>query len=230
MGKSVFLLPTSSIRSNKAQLRRLRDELGAGALKLEGPFSDRDGAVAEIADHVRRRVRCSVGTNEIETTVLTLMHQDVLPPGFPEIRLSQLEVPFVTGLFVPGFSEEQETAGAVAHKTKVTFKGKEARRVTSEELTMLGVSVLRSLGIESYYMVSHFDTTHLDAVLSPLNAKVQESSIPSIGILMGGRLVTTSLSSLDAALLRVLPLASLETLDNDAALSLLKMRNAWTLA
>jgi len=222
------LLPPRDPAFNRTQVRKLRDELGSGGLKLEGPFSDRDGAVAEIADRVRCRARRLAGSDEIKSTIFTLMHQDVLPPGFPEICRSQLEFPFVSGLFVRGSHEQQETAGAIANKARVTLNGKEARRVTAEELTMLGVSVLRSLGIESYYLAIHFDASHLNAALSPLNADVRASAVPSIGILIGKRLEIASLSPIDAATLGVLPISSLEALDNDAVLSILKMSNAWT--
>jgi len=226
MGKSVFMLSAGTEALNRAQMRRLRNELGSGALGMEGPFSDRRGAIEEIADHVRSRTRRSSGSDEIKTAMFTLAPQDLLPDGLPPSYCSSLETPFVTGHPDHCGAAERESAGETASSATVDFRGAKARRASLEELTVLGVAVLRKLGIESFYSVCHFDAQVLNRVLENFGAEVVLPPLPAVVVPMGERLAMTAVvpQALDPRY--SLPISSLELLDPDALLSFIKMRNS----
>ncbi len=142
MGRSVFIVNSQQPASVE---RRLHDSLGGYGLKLEGPCSDMRGAIDKITKKVRKLVKAGAYSNPLEATAAELSPQNV-----PGSKKSSLEVPFVLGCVgVDGI--QGETAGAAACTEPIEFEGRKVRQVDRDELTLVGLAVLRGLGIESFY-------------------------------------------------------------------------------
>jgi hypothetical protein len=216
MGVSVLLAPAKS----SAQIHFIRDQLGRG-LELEGPFSDKGGAVAEIADRVRTSPLYR-GRHVVDATLHAILPQDLLHSGFPP---SQLEIPFILPEGVAAHCPE--SAGEVASSPTVGYRGGKAREADVAALTLLAVSVLRELGVETYFSLYNFGSDDFHETLSALGIGFIPEHIPVI-IAPGspesmiGAVIPDPLN----CFLNASPEA-FEVLDNDAVLSLIKIRNAF---
>ncbi len=219
MGRSLFLLPAAGNISLRAQIQRLRDGFGHDSLKVEGPFADKDGAVAELVEHVRARARGG-GISESDALMCTLLPQDILPEGYPKEEASMLEVPFVLKHQHMGAKREYpESAGEIASVDALAFGQDAARPVTPTGLTVLGVSVLRRLGVECYY------STYTCYVDEESSGKV-EFVMPIIAAPKVNGLRMISMCPIPASTLSSSP-PHLEVLDDDALLSAIKLENAY---
>ena len=218
MGKSVFLLPRANDDAVRIQMRKVREELGPG-LKLEGPFSDKAGAVTGIADRMRSIV--SGTEHRMRAAMINLMPQDCVHGNFPH---SKLDIPFImsTGPH-RGWVDYPESAGAVASIGTVEFGNGEARRVDIIELTMLMISVLRMLRIECYYALS----TCSEPKLRDDGLSLAGFTMPVIIIPNGPSFGLASAIPEQIKLFSVLPPDSFEVLDEDALLCLIKLQNAY---
>ena len=92
MGRSVFLLPRSDRGAIGEQKRRLREQLGPGGLKLEGPFSDKSESITGIAGQIREKIERSGERDIMESVMLNLRPLNLLHQG---VNHSLLEVPFI---------------------------------------------------------------------------------------------------------------------------------------
>src|SRR5208283_2469106 len=143
MGNSVIFAPAGNSGVVNAHMEVVRDRLGKG--KREGPFSG-NGAVAQIADHVRSRLGSS-GHGVLGTAMRTIWPQDVIPERF---STSRLEIPFILS---DAPAEIPESAEAVASAPTVAFRNGKGRPADIAALTMLTVAVLRRLDMECHFAV-----------------------------------------------------------------------------
>ena len=217
MGKSVFLMPDTGKAMAAAQMRRLKQELGRYSLSLEGPFSDRGGEVETLARCVQAIARAS------ESTVLaaaraSLKPQNWLPEDALPLERSLLEIPFIVdGPRKRGWRKYPENAGAVASAQAVEFQGFQARPTEPTEITMLAVSVLRMLGVECHFSISHCSAFQPDGV---------PTTMPMIILPAGDDFGFATLLHNQVGFFSKYPPAFFEVLDNDALLSLIKLRDA----
>ncbi|MBU0532137.1 hypothetical protein KKB44_01455 [Candidatus Micrarchaeota archaeon] len=216
MGRSVFILRSPKEGQNKAQFRKLQDELGAYSLKLEGPCSDKNGAVAELIEGVRERMRCIA--HPVGATLATLT-----PRNMPSSEASWLREPFL--IVQDGIDEL--TAGSIACSNSIDYQGDSVKPVNVEQLTLVGLSVLRRLGIDSFYSYVHIDSNHpVVLAVKQLSGFNVHTSTPCI-FLPGENPYLVSFFPL-----RIMPYPSLsrgfplEVLDDDAVFSLLKIKQA----
>jgi hypothetical protein len=220
MGKSVFMVPFRNNREERAAARRIRSELGNG-LGLDGPFTDRDGAVAKIAEHVRENANRAYPGDMVFSTVAALMPQDRLPDGCPCEKRSRLGIPFIKGREPKnGWQDYPENAGEVASATAVKFKKGSARRTSAIEHTVLGVSVLRRLGIESYFCL--FDLEQ-QMVMTHMGIAMLGVSVPMIAMPKNEGIEYTTVFPAKFGAQALANLASMEALDEGATLAYVKM-------
>jgi hypothetical protein len=219
MGRSVFIVNSQQPAPVE---RRLHDSLGGYGLKLEGPCSDMRGAIKKITEKVRSRVKSGAYGNPIEATVAELS-----PQNFPGSRKSSLEVPFVLGcVAVDGI--QGETAGAAACTDPIEFEGRMVRQVDRDELTLVGLAVLRNLGIESFYSYIPADPTIMKVKLARhLESKkaIEVLANPAILLPDRGQLVTFLPPEASPYSLSEPPHV-LEVLNDNAVLSLSRLKLA----
>ncbi len=210
MGKAVFVL--GSKRHRKVQLRRMRDGFLGSGLGLKGPLCDNRGGVEKIA--------CEIRENKSPEGLVKTTMDALAPQNQSSAVKSVLEVPFVldSGEERRQNAELHETAGEVASSKTVEYRGSRARPVELPELNMLGVGVLRRLGIKSFFSYLH--------ILQPPGTSVSRDlmCLPCMSVfedkpqtLLFHQPHTIDVSDLD------MPMA-LEILDSDALLSVLKLR------
>ena len=158
MVRSVFLVNSQQPHTIEKRLRR---ELEGYGLEMEGPCSDARKSIERIAERVRGRMKSDASKTHLQATMETLA-----PRYFPGAE-SCLDVPFILcSPNLEGFNTD--TAGAIACSEPTEYEGKVVRQVDIEELTLVGLAVLRRLGIESFYSYLHFD---------PNNPKVKQARL-----------------------------------------------------
>jgi hypothetical protein len=221
MGKSVYLLPSDNAGFNREQLRKLRNGLGSG-LGLEGPFSDRGGAIAKLSEDVGSRMR--FGTEGTVDAVLATLSQMNLP-GIMRPN-SWLRTPFHVGGLSAGAWEDESCAGTIAGRKPVTRGGNGVRIADPYELNLLAVSLLRTLGIESYYAFFRYNMDFLGQIPREMSAFINglkgsciilpQDEGPRIAIL-----IPPFSESLAAS-----PLSYVEAVGADSVLSLMTIMNA----
>jgi hypothetical protein len=223
MGKSVFLATNARGMISGIQIERLRAELGRFSLSLDGPFSDKGGAVAELA----RTIQAGYDSGDVPSIVkASLLPQNSLPPDAPWSERSVLDVPFIVRRLPKcGWQDYPESAGAVAGAPAVEFNGGLARDVGAAELTILAVSVLRTLGVACHFSLAHCPISQCEALLGP-GTYVVPATVPSIILPMGNDLGRMSLISDHTGLFSTFEPAFVEVLDNEAVLSSIRLRNA----
>ncbi|MEW5996624.1 MAG: hypothetical protein AB1657_03450 [Candidatus Micrarchaeota archaeon] len=233
MSRSVFILASGKPAVTSAQLRRVRDEFRDQGLRLEGPYSDRKDALGEIVNNVRQRLKLSPH-DELTATLLTLAPQN-LPAGFSMGEASWLRVPFILAVRKGPDVDEKQTAGEVASSEPIRHNDSLARITDSQEITMLTVSVLRRLGIESFYAVAHLSREFFGQAIAaagiPANVVGQSGTFafqePCVLIPQGSgakimRFAPPGILGLDGSH----PITAVEVLDGDALRSLLVLKRA----
>jgi len=221
MGKSAYLFTPAKHRSVHAQLRKLRDDLGQG-LRLEGPFSDNDGAVADIATHVRA-VSLFSRISPIDATALTLRPQNRLPEG---LRPSLLKMPFILEPGQEGgWRNYPESAGGVASRSGVEYNGGWARPAGASELNILAVAVLRALDVECHLSRAVCHVPEIDERITRAGGISAGVLVPAITCISGSESRMLSIVPEHMAYLGNSSLTSFEVLDSDAVLSVIKLRN-----
>ncbi len=221
MGRSVYLIAPANARSMHAQLRRLNDQFGEQNLKLEGPFADKDGAIADIADRVRMVSRFN-SIDLINATMVMLKPQNKLPK---DEQPSLLDAPFIAdSLPLDGWQSYPESAGETASRGAVEYEGGWARIAEPTDLNVLAVSVLRRLKVECYFAM---------AVCRIPDETVTRAGIQSGGIILpaiiwpsGSETRTFSIIPKDNDILAASSSTSFEAMDDDAILSLITLKNA----
>ena len=223
MGKSTYLITPAGPKSTNAQLRMLRDFLGHG-LGLEGPFADKDGAVAEIADRVRLASGC-IGLDPLNTTRIMLAPQNKLAKGdYPSL----LSVPFILSPGPErGWGEYPESAGEVASIKPVEYEGGMARPARTTELSLLAVSVLRTLRVEGYLSMAACTVPQIEERISKPGTISTGVIVPAIIWPSGRETRMFSVVPDHKGILAASTTTTLEVLDDDAILSIVKVKNAW---
>jgi len=152
MARSVFVLNSEREKVVSAQFRRAGDELRGCGLKLEGPYADRRDAILEISAEVKCRMERRRLVSPIAAAIATLA-----PQNLPVSEGSWLGVPFVLN---GASSTDCDSAGAVACSKIVETGSGRYREADLESLSMLGVAVLRRLGIPAFFAYQHLDHEH----------------------------------------------------------------------
>lgn len=234
MGKSVFILPSKDKTFNREQFQQMRRKLGISQLKLEGPFSEYDGGVSKIVNHVRTVMKHPGCGDALRATFYTLMPhpKKALDPQTKNdwkdfISAPSLDIPFVNGL--PTWDIERLNSGSIAQSVPFKHNGSLVRGVTPDEILILAVSVLRSLGVESYYGVTCQNTANLPVGLLD-GIEVLSSPyklIPSVIIIPNDDLGNSSaLRVLHWNVDFISKPEWIEIPDHEALLSIMKIKNA----
>lgn len=209
-------------------MRKLRDELGGKSLSLEGPYADRGEAIAQIVDGVKTRVKLSPH-DKVMATLLT-----ICPQNTPvKTESSWLREAFIFHRLRHEESTARDSAGVVASLPTIEHGGDQVRVADFEELTMIGVAVLRRLGIPSHYGILHFEPHYVNAI-AQLYALLR-LPLPEGAILESRPCIV--LSDEKHRIAKVVPpsvidepiggqVTALEVLDGDALTSILRMRHA----
>jgi len=208
MGKSVFLLPSPNAAFNRAQIRKLRDTIGDKQL-LDGPFADKCGAVEELADLIRSRMKS--GGHRVFDTILALSPKN-LPSSMPPS--SFLNIPFFLQN-TPDDFDFRACAGEFAGLAPSWTDAGLVRKTSIDEIVVLAVSTIRMLGAESYFaMLAFKNSGKRPAVLIPGNTNL------NVALLTPAHFQDISDS----------PISYLEVLDPDAVGSLLRIRAAYCMS
>src|SRR5271157_3678058 len=220
MGKSVYILAHAKPDSTHIQLRKLKENLGSG-LKTDGPFSDKGGAVADIAERVKSAAqRCRMDIADV--AILTLMAQDKLAKGLPP---SILEIPFIMGSGTRGgWKVFPENAGEVAAVEPVAFNGGLARQVCLGELLLLTASVLRMLDVESHLAMSVCEVPGKHRMVSETGVVPADVLVPAIFMPRDG--MASSVIPDHSRILAASRATTYEVMDDDAFLSTILLENA----
>lgn len=219
MGKSLFV-PHS--QKQPSVEKRLRDRLGSYGLKLEGPCSDAGKAIERITGNVRRKMKSSTIRDPIAAALATLIPKNVAGGEL------ELDVPFVLGR--PGLENFRgDSAGAVACSEPTEYGGRMVRQVDMEGLTLMGLAVLRRLGVESFYSYVHFDPNSPKSKLAKIRESLSDVEIVNTPCILvpgrNSRLVTFVPPSVLPYPLPGSPTV-LEVLDDEALLSISRLKLA----
>ncbi len=205
MGNSVFLLPSANAAFNRAQIRKLRETMGNGLL-LDGPFADKNSAVADLAMHVKSRATFGIQDTILDTLVT------LEPVNLPRnIQSSWLKIPF----FLQNEPDEfgfRDCAGEIVRSSPIQERDGLIRKVSIDEIILVAVSTLRLLGEECYFAMFELENSR---------------KMPGIVIPKNDCLNVALLSPAHFQDLSQTPLSYVEVLDPDALGSLLRIRSTF---
>ena len=224
MGKSFFILNSERKGVMSAQFRRMRDELRDCSLGTEGVFADKSGSVEAISEAVRLRMERGGFAHPIGAAIATLA-----PQNLPVSEPSWLKVPFL----LSGASGPCDSAGSVACADASNAESGSFRKADLEALSLLGVAVLRRLGIPAYFAYRHFDPSSrqlrvMGAMAGILGIRTEASPMPCLLVAEGRKVGIYSFMPPyvdDPALSRMM--AGLEILDDSALLGLMRIKSAY---
>lgn len=233
MARSLFVLASERPAATAAQLRRIRNEFRGEGLGLEGPYSDRRDALEEITYGVKTRVKFSAH-DLLHATLMTLAPQNP-PVGVSLRETSWLREPFVLTVRKGQEVDEKQTAGEVASSEPVKHREDLARIADSQEITMVAVSVLRRLGIESFYAVAHLNRSFFEQAIAA--SGIQATIVGQSGSFAFQEPCVLIPEGKKAKIMRFAPpevlelggsspITAVEVLDNDALRSLLIIKSA----
>jgi len=154
MAKSWFIQNSERPAVLRAQFRKLKDDLRDSGLLLDGPFRDESDALAQLSGDVNARMKFSSCSDILGAAIATLAPQNV-----PSGERSWLKVPFV--VTPDSGAGICDSAGSVANAKTSMLDSRPVRAVDMEGLTLVGVAVLRKLGVPSFFTVMHFDQENL---------------------------------------------------------------------
>jgi hypothetical protein len=225
MARSLFIQNSERPAVLRAQFRKLKDDLRDSGTMLDGPFRDQSCAIARLSDDVGSRMKFGAYSSIAGAAIATLAPQN-LPSG----ERSWLKIPFVVTPFSPpGICE---SAGMVADIETSLMGSTPVRAVDMEGLTMVGVAVLRKLGLPAFFSYMHFD------VENP-RLKALRSLSWLVGSIPVGEPVPTILTmSPEPEFLTFLPpyalslpthnaVTGFEVLDDGAVISLMNLKMAY---
>jgi hypothetical protein len=222
MVKSLFLFPSTNPAFNRAQIRKLRDEFGPKALLCEGPFSDWRGGVKKLIRHVKSH---SCSQSRLAGVLGTLSPQNL--PECLRMTDSRLKVPFVFGEMAPDISNPRDCAGVIACSDPIEDGKKKARVADFEELTMLGVALLRSFGIESYFSMITLIRNQMDVPNTYPHADIVLANRPCIMLPDDDQLnLAMFMPPFYTPCSEDTPIQYIEVLDSQALEAILKMKLA----
>jgi hypothetical protein len=218
MGKSVFLLPSKNASFNRAQVRRLREQLGAG-LALEGPFSTNTPAFDNLVDHVHSRLK--FGDDGLRKSVLfSLMPRNVHSEG-----KSWLRVPFCLAQKNPTFNDEC-TAGEISARKTDTHGEQKVIHADAEELTLLAVALLRAQDIPCYYAVHHHENGMVEKIFDKITDGTIPNGLPIIIVPDSKTTILTLYPPYEYPIAESIESMYFEVLSEDALMSFLKLKKA----
>ncbi|MEW6748754.1 MAG: hypothetical protein AB1295_03545 [Candidatus Micrarchaeota archaeon] len=171
MSKSVMLL-SRSVRKMRPQLNRMQKTLDDTGLALEGPFADRGGSLADLMDEIHDRMRSMPKPDPVLATIVALS-----PQNQDYAISSNLEVPFVLGETPEGL--DCGCAGSLADSRTHSTAGKEVRVLDLESLTLVGIALLRRMGVPTLFTYNHVDPKHPD-ILEAMAEHAKHGDMPVI--------------------------------------------------
>ncbi|NYZ73868.1 hypothetical protein H0O00_01875 [Candidatus Micrarchaeota archaeon] len=225
MSRSLFVLNSERKTVIALQLRKAKDELRTYGLGLEGPYADRRGSILGISREVKHCMEDGTIRSPIAAAIAALT-----PQNMPGSQRSWLEVPFVVERVS---STDCDSAGAVACAKIIEAESGRYRAADLESLTMIGVAVLRRLGVPAFFAYHHFDPAHpkmvqlekLAAILGLQDAA--QTPMPSI-LVMEKTPVLCGFASPHMMSWPPAPwVAGLEILDDEALLALMRIKSAY---
>lgn len=225
MAKSYFLINTQRANVNRAQMRRLCDRLDGQGTSLSGVFADKGGAIESLAREISTKCRGDGAMGKVNAVVAALT-----PINFPKGKNTCLSVPFRFSPFVDCGCENG--AGAVALGQNPLAGVGIVRNVDLEGLTLVGVSVLRQMGVPAFFSYSHMDPENeairaMRGLSEVLGMQAPSDAVPTAMVLAPGPMF---ISLLPPAIARI-PLSSIirgfEIVDDDAMRSILLIKAAY---
>ena len=135
-----------------------------------------------------------------------------------------LDVPFI---LPGGIWLCPESAGETASADIVEYGSAEAREASVAALTMLAVSVLRRLGVESYFALYNYGGRPVDEELSNRHILFVSQTVPVIIAQAGPRTRIGSVLPGGLKSFLGIPPEAFEVLDEAALLSLIKIQNTY---
>jgi hypothetical protein len=152
MARSSFIILSDNPSMMEAQERKLRYGLRSSGLCLEGPYSDRHDSVSKLTESVRSRSEC--GIPDLAMAALATI-KPLGPSGRFHTEKPWIDIPFALGS--NPVDSDCGYAGGIMHSPTEDGEGGKIRRVDIESLVILGVAVLRRLGIPSFPAYQHPD-------------------------------------------------------------------------
>lgn len=225
MGRSFFMINSAKHGAVKLQFRKMWDEIGSCSLSLEGPFADHKNALAGIAEDVRKRMLAASDASPLLATILTLA-----PQNAPISEASWLKPPFIISFERSG-NDIRDSAGVIASSKPVTGDAGTFRQADPDDLELLGVAILRRLGIPCFYSFAHLEETRPAVLINAgaahaVSAKMG-TSVPCINVVDGDvPMIYSMRPPFVFGSMSNLPISSIEMLDDNALLSIIKMKVA----
>jgi hypothetical protein len=225
MARSLFIQNLERPAVLRAQFRKLKDDLRDSGLLLDGPFRDQSEAVAQLSGDITSRMKWGGYGSIVGAAIATLAPQN-LPSG----ERSWLKIPFI--VTPNGPAGICESAGSVANIEAGMMGGKPVRAVDMEGLTLVGVAVLRKLGVPAFFSYMHFDKENpkLQALrsLSWLVGSIPAGEpVPAILAMTPEPEFLTFLPPYALSLPTHNAVTGFEVLDDNAVLSLMHMKAAY---
>jgi len=150
VARSHFVFASENKPVKSVQFEKLRSILSGSSLKTEGPYSDRCDSVSSLVSQVRLRMGHSGQKSPIDATIATIRPQNRDVPD-----RSWLDIPFVDGQSKDDV--DYDSAGGIMHTPMTDAGSKKVRIADPESLMLLGVAVLRRLGVPSFPAYQHLD-------------------------------------------------------------------------
>ncbi|MEW6722918.1 MAG: hypothetical protein AB1324_06675 [Candidatus Micrarchaeota archaeon] len=223
MGSSRFMLSAGKNDSLKAQYREVKDAFGDAALMVSGPYRDAGRRVEGIAEDIRSSMKWQFFRRPIDATMAALSPRNMFPRG-----KTALEVPFA--LSSRPLHTACDSAGDVAGAETEWMEGKAHRVVDLASLDLLAVAVLRRLGIPSLLAYAHPDRSDpavvmLDTIAAATGQQGVRST-PCIIALEREPVILNFIPPFSLELGSSGWVHSVEALDSDAVLSIMRLRSA----
>lgn len=225
MAKSYFIQNTQRANVNRAQLRRLSGQLEGKPFGLTGPFSDKSGAIEGLASEISSRYGKGGNQKTVDSVVAALT-----PVNFPLSSKSRIPAPFY---FCPAaYTGSEQGAGAVAAISAENVKYGLVRKVDMEGLTLVGVAVLRKLGVPAFFSYSHVDPNHesiraLRSLSEIVGLQAPSDAMPSILAFTPEPRFLSLLPPAQTGLPASVLISGFEIIDEDALRSILLIKAAY---
>ncbi|MFH0885277.1 MAG: hypothetical protein V1861_06210, partial [Candidatus Micrarchaeota archaeon] len=194
-------------------------------LLLDGPFRDQSEAVAQLSGDVISRMKWGTYSSIVGAAIATLA-----PQNLPSSECSWLKVPFI--VTSNSLTVCCDCAGSVANVEASLDGARPVRAVDMEGLTLVGVAVLRRLGLPAFFSFMHFDKEYpgLQALrrISALVGSIPVGEpVPSIVVLNPEPEILSLLPPYVIPLPTHNAVAGFEILDDSAVLSLMRLKMAY---
>ncbi len=210
-GRMTLLEPGQGIA--REQMARLRKQFWGRGLKTEGPFSDTSGSVAWLSDVVLTHAVID------KNSVLEALRSVLIPVNFPGADKPKLNIPFTDKKRSAWAGIPLDNAGAIAAVEPVACERGlyKTRIVDMQELTVLAVGVLRVLQVETFFGVLHHSDPAGEKERTPCMIMPEKGHRIRVEAVLPN-------SAMDELAGRA---TALEVLDDDALLSIMRLKYAF---